>query len=122
VQRKARLSVAVKIMEIKDLYARFYWGVMEEFDLSPTEALLMTLVENLSKKGRPCFASKKKLATTLNVSEPTIYNCINRLMEKRLLEKGDVLPTGVMELKILDDLWSEYIIELNKKIEEMKSR
>lgn len=80
----------------------------------------MTLIEQLSKSKGVCFAAKKTLAATLNVSEPTIYNAIKSLVAKELLEKGGYYSNRTVELRP-SDLWNSFILELKKGIEEMKN-
>jgi len=69
----------------KRRYYKLWWGAIHQFNLSPTEALLLGLIDGLSRRIGWCYASKKSLAKTLNVSMQTIYNTMKKLSEKGLL-------------------------------------
>ena len=73
----------------KKTYSKIWWGVIQKFDLSPTETLLMFLVDGLSRQKGWCWASKSNLAKTLNISNQTIYSTISKLLSKNLLEHGE---------------------------------
>ena|SRR3989344_405240 len=74
-------------------FYRLWWITISTFGLTPTEALLMFLVDSLSKNRGWCYASKKTLADLLNVTEPTIYNAQKKLIDKGLLLKS-IEPDG----------------------------
>lgn len=80
-------------------YESFYWGSPKKFDLTPCESLALFLIKGLSKKSGKCYASKKYLAETLNISQPTIFNTINNLINKGLIEKLYKNTNGVMLIK-----------------------
>lgn len=108
-------------MDLGGFYARFYWGVLSEFKLSATEALLITLVEFLSRKYGVCFASKATIANILNVSDATIYNSIRSLISRGLLRKVNIENMEVVGLCV-SELWEEFILGCSEEIEESKGR
>lgn len=64
-------------------YYKFWWGVITEFNLSPTEALFVGFIDGLSRKHGYCYASKLTIAKTLNISTQTVYN-----LQKSVISKG----------------------------------
>lgn len=69
-------------------YYRAWWGTIQTFDLNPTESLFMFLVDSLSSRTGWCYASKKTIASVLNITEATVYNTQKILINKGLLEKS----------------------------------
>ena len=96
----------------KNKYSYLWWYAIKEFDLSPTEVLLITLIDGLSKQKKWCWASKSSLAKTLNVSNQTIYNIMNRLFKKGLLEQGERLESYSTKLLKPRRKWSKLIKKL----------
>lgn len=106
---------------LEKAYSYFYWGMLGEFDLSPGDALLMTLIKTLSKRTTACYASKETLAKILNLSVPTIYNALKRLKGKGLVDEEGFSKHGVRQLRV-SEKWDQLIEEVNKEIEENKVR
>lgn len=79
-------------------YIYFYWGALNEFDLSLSEGLLISLIATLSHKFGYCYASKKFLAKRLRLSQPTIFKCQKNLFEKELIKKVGISEYGVIYL------------------------
>ncbi len=72
--------------KIKHKFIRVHWVSLKTFNLTPTEVLLLNLVQGLSNnKHKACYASKKALGIELNVATSTIYNTIDSLQRKGLL-------------------------------------
>jgi len=96
-------------------YEYFYWGAIRYFDLSGYESLTLFLISGLAKKSKKCYASKKTLAETLNVSQPTIFKAIKKLVNKRLIEYTGEIKYGIPVLNITDEFQS--FIESMKGVE-----
>jgi len=101
-------------------YGCFYWGIMQQFDLTPTEALVATLVKQLSKRTGDCYMAKATIARQINVKEDTVYRAINKLIEKGVLDRSNQGTYRPSKLRVTD-AFDQAILEANKKIEEMKS-
>jgi len=106
---------------MKRMYTRnVYWDVLQEFDLTPSEGMLMFLVDSLSVKEGYCYASKSYLAEVMNVSIPTVYALIKRLISKGLLEKRRPIGHKV-SLLTPTELWKLSIDEINKELTSKKN-
>lgn len=69
-------------------YAKIWWAVISHFDLTTSQALLMVLIDHLSKKKGFCFAGKYLMSKVLNVSRQTVSKDIQILVNKSLLRNG----------------------------------
>lgn len=93
-------------MNKKIPFATFYWNVLKEFHLSPIEGLLLTLVDGLShNKYRTCYASRRRLAEYLNVSETAVYDLIDRLVRRNLLVRGRRTHLKTMALNVSGEFY-----------------
>ena len=86
----------------KKSYERVYWSVLTEFNLTPSEFVLLFLIRGLSKKPGASYASKKFLAERLNLTPVTIFTLINKLVEKGLMEKTGKTDLGTGALTTTD--------------------
>ena len=96
----------------KNTYVKIWWRVVKEFNLSPTETLLMVLIDGLSRKTGWCYASKSRLAQTINVSDQTVYSALNKLHSKELLEYGGKYISYKTSLIKPTEKWSNLIEEI----------
>lgn len=93
-------------------YGFIHWATFDEFKLKPDEAVLMALVESLSKKSGTCYASKHTLARMLNVSDATIFRYIGNLVEKNVLQRSKKLHQhGIRHLRPSPE-WTSYTSDL----------
>lgn len=69
-------------------YSTIYHGLSVEFNLSPTESLLLAQILSLSKERGYCFASQSTLAHNLNLTETTINSNLQNLLTKGLIGAG----------------------------------
>lgn len=106
-------------------YSRLYYGVIKEFGLSANEVVFLTMVKELSKLSGCCFASKKTLAETMNVSEQTIYTMMRDLKERGLLEDVGPLidcdPRSARKIKTTEE-WDLFIEDINASYKEVKKK
>lgn len=101
-------------------YTCIYWKAVAEFELSPSEAMFMASIADLSKNNAGmCYASKQHLAETLRVSPPTIYKLIRQLETKGLVIKEGKSWCGTIYLRPTE-LWNESIEEAKKGIAKAK--
>ncbi len=95
----------------KSKYCQFWWNSLTELDLSPTEALLIHLIDGLSKKRGFCYMSKSNLAGYLGVGVSTIYATLNKLERKGLIiRESEYDSTGMKSTKIYTTKkWSDFV-------------
>jgi len=100
-------------------YTTFYFSILTEFALTANEALLMVLIDGLSKqKGRACYASKDNLAIIINVTPPTVYKAIDTLEERGLIIKKGLHPKYGTGLIGVSDKWLNFIEEIHSDLDE----
>ena len=93
----------------KNSFCYFYYNLLSHFHLSPIEGLFLTLVEGLSHdRQKRCYASRRRLAEYLNVSETAIYDLMDRLARRNLLIRGEKTRLGTMSLTVSDEV-AEFI-------------
>jgi DNA-binding MarR family transcriptional regulator len=75
----------------------------------------MYLVYSLSRQYGWCWASKRTLAQTLNLTEPTIYNLIKKLVLKGYLDRAALnFKNKKRALLKPTDQWENYMKELGE--------
>jgi predicted MarR family transcription regulator len=84
----------------KNTFCKIYWDIFGEFDLSPIEGLLLSLIHGLSRSKGYCYASKQTLADLLNVTDICIYGVIARLEEDGLIERTGITDKKTMGLMV----------------------
>ncbi|MEK7070872.1 MAG: helix-turn-helix domain-containing protein [Patescibacteria group bacterium] len=92
-------------------YAKIWWAVIGYFGLTPTQALLMILIDYLSKKKGFCFSGKELMARVLNVSRATIHKDIKILIAKKLLRYSWVAGYKAKATQPTDQ-WKKFIKDL----------
>lgn len=76
-------------------HVKVFWISLQEMDLTPSEVLLLYLIEGLSQKKGMCYASKETLAVHLNVTKATIYSLLNSLENKALIHRYSEKLSGM---------------------------
>lgn len=100
-------------------YNILFWATLTEFELNLSEAMVMTLISDLSEKDGHCRASKQRLADLLSVTRPTIHKCLRNLREKRLIRMGPKVGNGVGLIKPARK-WSALIKAIRVKYRDIK--
>jgi DNA-binding PadR family transcriptional regulator len=92
-------------------YVKVYLPMLVELDIRSTAANLLLIIDLLTRKEGYCYASKTYLAKALNVTEPTIYNALNKLEERDLIirEHGSQYKTSRI---YVSEKWKTYIEEV----------
>lgn len=98
--KKGEKMMISKLRKSDKTYEPAYWGALRKFNLKPSEFLVLFLIRGLTKKTGKCYASKKFLAERLNISQPTVFSGINKLIRIGLIEKCGKSQYGTESLQI----------------------
>lgn len=86
-------------------YTPVFWGLMDEFGLSLSELILLSLIIGpIRKMCWVCQASKRTLAKRMGKSDVTVYNLVKLLIKKGVIQKGGYSPFGVRKLEVTDEV------------------
>lgn len=101
-------------------YSIVFWDVAACFKLKPTESLLMALIYGFCKnKNGRCFATQKYMAERLNITETTINQTMNQLVNKGLIEKTFPENSQKLEYKT-KAIWNDLAVEAERALNAKK--
>lgn len=99
---------------------KIYLDTFSEFNLKPIDVVLMTMISDLTSRGHKGYtwAGKHYYAQLLNVTDPTIYNSLNKLESKGLITRWVVKGQGRIKPT---ELWKDHLLEASNPISLRKS-
>lgn len=96
-------------------HVKIFWISIAEMDLTPSEVLLLYLIEGLSQKKGICYASKETLAKHLNVTKATVYKLLKSLEAKGLITRSPEKLSGMTTTIIKpSQKWTNHMRELRE--------
>jgi DNA-binding MarR family transcriptional regulator len=72
-------------------YSTVYHGLTKEFELDPSEGVLIATIISLSKTEGYCYMSQVKLAELLGTNHATINTRLQKLESRGLIERVNVI-------------------------------
>ena len=69
-------------------YTRVYVAIAKAFDLTPLQLLLASVIISLSTTEEGCWASKQQIAESLHAARSAVFDNLNKLVHKGLIEKA----------------------------------
>jgi predicted transcriptional regulator len=69
-------------------YTRVYVAIAKAFDLTPLQLLLASVIVSLSRTEDGCWASKQEIAESLHAARSAVFDNLNKLARKGLIEKA----------------------------------
>lgn len=67
-------------------YTLLYWQLIDHFDLTTSEYILLDTIHFLSQKTGWCYASRKELARRMRITDRSVYSLLLALEAKGLIE------------------------------------
>lgn len=108
-------------------YVTILWDVKKKLGLTISEYCLLDVIHKLSQKNGYCYASKKYLAETIDMSERGVFKLITKLIELGYLEKNPELTNLIRTTEkyvnsvILDYEQSSYTMQKSEVEHEQNS-